>query len=69
VTGTAEVAELDRLANLVTSGMQASILDLAAAFRRGDLTAAAREVNRLERLEALANIARVRRPNLSEGAS
>jgi molecular chaperone HscB len=69
VTGTAEVAELDRLANLVTGDIQSSILDLAAAFRSGDLAAAAREVNRLERLEALANIARVRRPSLSEGAS
>jgi hypothetical protein len=67
VTGTREIAELDRLANLITSDIEGAILNLSAAFRKGDLEAAARQVDRLERLEALAKIARIRRPSLADG--
>jgi len=60
----AEPSALDRLANQATREIESCIRDLSAAFRADQVTAAAQALARLQRLEAVASEARLRRAAL-----
>lgn len=56
-----DAAAVDRLANRMTGEIESAVLQLSAAFRAGDRTAAAGMLSRLERLDTLSTEARARR--------